>query len=111
MKKAFGFLFVLLLCSLLVSCYSMEKLPKGELLNTYPSPNEEHQINIYLCDGGATTDWSIRGELVECQTQISKNIYWCYHEKDADVQWVDNETVMINGRSLNIHSDVYDWRK
>lgn len=111
MKKAFGFLFVLLLCSLLVSCYSMEKLPKGELLNTYPSPNEEHQINIYLCDGGATTDWSIRGELVECQTQISKNIYWCYHENDADVQWVDNETVMINGRTLNIHWDVYDWRK
>ncbi len=111
MKKTVGFILIVAMCLSLVSCYSMETLPQGELLHTYPSPNEEYQINIYLCDGGATTDWSIRGELVECQTGLSKNIYWCYHEKDADVQWIDNETVTINGRELQIHSDVYDWRK
>lgn len=49
----------------LAACGNMGNLPKGEFLQSYDSPNSEFTINIYLCNGGATTDFSIRGEVVD----------------------------------------------
>lgn len=85
-------------------------IPKGELIAAYDSPNGEYALNVYLCDGGATVDYSIRGELITHETGYRKNIYWNYHESDAVVQWVDNDTVTVNGHTLNVHEDTYDFR-
>lgn len=95
-------------CSLLFP--SMENLPTGDLLNSYPSPNGENLINVYLCDGGATVDFAIRGEVVRLDG-TKKNIYWEYHCDQADVEWLSDDTVVINDQTLNIYTDVYDWRK
>ncbi len=109
----------LLLClCLLTSCeflpYSsadgITGLPTGELLSSYESSTGEHTVNIYLCDGGATVDYAIRGEVVTNETGIRKNIYWNYHESAASVKWIDDETVTINDHTLNIHDEVYDFR-
>ena len=86
----------------------MDHLPEGELSATYDSPSAKYAVNIYLCGGGATVDFSIRGELVEGEGR--KNIYWNYHEQEAVVEWLDEETVSINGRVLNVLEDVYDYR-
>ncbi len=116
MKKVF--LVTLVLSLFLTACETMPYsskngivgLPKGDFLASYESANGEYTINIYLCDGGATTDYSIRGELLTKETGHRKNVYWNYHESDAVVQWMDDETVVINDRTLNIHTDVYDFR-
>ncbi len=79
-------------------------------MESYESPTGEYRINIYLCDGGATVDFSIRGELLTKATGVRRNIYWNYHERDASVNWIDDETVNINGHTLNIHNDIYDFR-
>ena len=35
-----------------------------------------------------------------------------YHESEAKIDWVDNTTVSINGKTLDISSgETYDWRK
>ncbi len=88
----------------------MDNLPEGEFLASYNSHTSDYTINIYLC-GGATTDFSIRGELVKNHDGSKKNIYWSYHEQEADVEWIDEETVVINNRTLNVLKDVYDFRK
>ena len=103
-------LFVVCLLLSLTSCGEMTNLPKGELVKSYESPNSNFTINIYLCNGGATTDFAIRGELVDHHTTNTKNIYWGYHEEKADVNWIDKETVVINDRTLNVLKDTYDFR-
>ena len=85
-------------------------LPAGELMASYPSPNGENVVNMYLCNGGATVDFAVRGEVVY-QSGRKKNIYWQYHEQDAWVVWWGSDTVTINFQMLDIHRDVYDYRK
>lgn len=95
-------------CSLLFP--SMESLPVGEFVESYPSPNSENILNIYLCAEGATVDFAIRGE-VEKSDGTKKNIYWEYHCDSAEVEWLSDDTVVINDKTLNINTDAYDWRK
>lgn len=103
----FVFLLILTSCS---SANNIPGLPTGKLLESYESPTGEYMINIYRCDGGATVDSSIRGELVTRENDVRRNIYWNYHESSASVNWIDDATVDINGHILNIHNDVYDFR-
>ena len=90
---------------------SMDRLPTGDRIGSYPSPTSEYTLNVYLCNGGATVDYSIRGELVTAATGARKNIYWSYHEDAASVRWQDDATVVINGRTLHVPDDVYDFRR
>ena len=78
-------------------------------MDTYVSPDGTYMVNMYLCNGGATVDFAVRGELVEGEKE--KNIYWEYHKYNAKVEWKDEYTVCINGRILDVRYDTYDWRK
>jgi len=120
--KIFRIVAVLVIFSLISSLLScdkitdsifrgMDNLPKGDFISAYDSPLKSYTLNIYLCGGGATVDFSIRGELVNNDDDSQKNIYWSYHEQEAEVEWLDAETVIINERKLNVLQDVYDFRK
>ena len=102
-------IFAVALSVTLVGC-SINNLPKGELQETIYSENKEYAINIYLCAGNATTDNSIRGEIENTRTKDKKNLYWEYHCDEAEVEWIDDITVIINGHKLNVLEDTYDWR-
>ena len=86
-------------------------MPKGIFIESFDSPSKKYTIKIYRCNGGATTDFSIRGELIDNNDGSKRNIYWSYHEQTAQVNWIDDETVEINGRILNVLSDTYDFRR
>lgn len=102
---------LIVIISFMVSCsYSMENLPQGELLNSFDSPNGTYTVNIYLCNGGATVDYAVRGELKNNIDGSQHNIYWNYHEDHAEVEWIDDETVIINGIQLNVLTEIYDFR-
>lgn len=85
-------------------------LPKGEFLKESSSKNGIYTIKIYQCNGGATMDFAVRGELIINDTDETKDIYWEYHVKDANVFWEDNDTVTINGKLINLPNGKYDWR-
>jgi len=94
------------------SSFNLENLPNGSLVNTGHSPNGDYTLNIYLVNGGSTVDWAIRGEVIFAEEDMSpKTIYWSYHENKADIKWIDNQTVSINGHVLNVLTDTYDWRR
>ncbi|WP_187274572.1 DUF5412 family protein [Paenibacillus sp. N3.4] len=64
-----------------------------------------------LCNGGATVDYAIRCELFYRSIfKKNKNIYWNYHEESAEVNWLDEENIVTNGRKLNILTDSFDFR-
>lgn len=115
---------LIVLCSLIglmcfivfISCmnyffFSMYHLPEGELMDTVYSPDESYIINSYLTDGGATVASSVRCEVVTVSTGQRRNIYWQYRCKTSEIVWIDETTVSINGKELNVITDSYDWRK
>ncbi|MBQ7504821.1 MAG: hypothetical protein IJT79_05835 [Ruminococcus sp.] len=89
----------------------MDNLPTGELIKTSNSPNKQYRIEVYLCCGNATTANSVRCAAVEINSQKSRNILWQYRQDDAEIEWLDDNNVKINGIKLNILTDSYDWRE
>lgn len=107
-KKQKIFFIALCIFYLYLSFYSrarMWNLPKGEYISSLDSPNGKYVLNAYRYSGGATMDWSLRVELENKETKLKTNIYWVYHESDAKMQWIDNQTVKINETKLNIHKE------
>ena len=43
-------------------------------------------------------------------TGKEKNIYWQYRCTEANIVWLDEDTVQINGIELNVKRDTYDYR-
>ncbi|MGG0369808.1 DUF5412 family protein [Priestia endophytica] len=91
--------------------FSMAHLPEGELMKKSTSPNNEYTVEFYKSDGGATTSFSVRGELLEKGEKDGKNIYWDYKVDDAKVKWETNKIININGHKLDVTEDIYDYRK
>ena len=86
-------------------------LPTGEYLTEETSPDGTYTIRAYRNNGGATTSYSIRGELVfNKNNSKTKNIYWNYREDTAEIEWTDNDTVIINGHTLEVPNERFDFR-
>lgn len=89
----------------------MARLPKGELISEVQSPNGTYTIKAYRTNGGATTAFAIRGELnFNNSRKRSKNIYWNYRQEEAIIQWIDDDTVIINGIKLDVPNEKFDFR-
>nr|WP_245546993.1 DUF5412 domain-containing protein [Evansella cellulosilytica] len=112
---------MILICSLSFFCligygvywafFDMNRLPTGEYLTEETSPDGTYTLKAYISDGGATTSYAIRGELVYNEKKNkTKNIYWNYREEDAEINWLDDNTVVINGHALNVLHDKFDYR-
>lgn len=87
-------------------------MPEGEFLTENISPNGKYTLKAYVTNGGATTSYSVRGELVFNEKKNkTKNIYWDYREERAEIAWRDNQTVVINGHELDVRKDKYDYRR
>jgi len=94
------------------SFFDMDRLPKGELVAEAEAPGGKYTIRAYVSDMGATTDFAILGELnYNLENKKPRNIYWNYHESTANIEWIDAETVNINGHRINVLHDTYDFRR
>ncbi|MTV47362.1 hypothetical protein GJ688_00015 [Heliobacillus mobilis] len=114
--KIVGIIILLFVCFISWGVYwfffSMDSLPTGELINEVTSPGGNYTVKGYRSDGGATTSYAIRGELVfNKQKRAPKNIYWNYREDQANIIWLDDDTVVINGHELNVPNDRFDFRR
>ena len=92
--------------------FDMNRLPTGEYLTEETSPNGEYTLKAYVTNGGATTSYSVRGELIFNDEDFkTKNIYWNYREDNANISWSDNNTVIINGQTLDVTKEKFDFRR
>ena len=92
--------------------FSMTRLPVGDYLGESTSSNGTYTIKTYLCNGGATVDYAVRGELItNTKNNKVKNIYWEYKIGTANITWEDDDIVIINGHKINLPNGKYDWRK
>lgn len=92
--------------------FDLNRLPTGDLLTSSMSPKGTYTVRAYVSDGGATTDFAVRGEVgINGTDQKPKTIYWNYHESKAKITWIDDQTVVINGHQLNVLRDTFDFRR
>jgi flagellar basal body-associated protein FliL len=92
--------------------FDMSSLPKGDKIAEVSSTNGTYTIKAYVTSGGATTDNAILGELnFNKANRKPKNIYWNYHEETANIKWIDDNTVIINGHKLKVPNQTFDFRR
>ncbi|WP_210364050.1 DUF5412 domain-containing protein [Bacillus sp. REN3] len=92
--------------------FDLDRLPKGELIDEVSSPGGAYTVRAYVTNGGATTDYAIRGELIfNRKNKKPKNIYWNYHEEKAYIVWLNENTVRINGHELSLPNETFDFRR
>lgn len=102
----------LLVCGVYWAFFDMNRLPKGELISEVQSPNGTYTIKAYLINGGVTTSFAIRGELnFNRVNKRPKNIYWNYKEDRAMIEWIDDNTVIINRHKLDVPGEKFDFRR
>ncbi|MES5262425.1 DUF5412 family protein [Priestia megaterium] len=67
-------------------------------------------LHITDSNGGATTPFAIRGELIDTNKTFNKrkNIYWNYPQETATVKWINNEIIEISGHTLNVKKDTFN---
>ena len=82
-----------------------------EYLNESTSPNGTYTVTAYLNNGGATTSYAVLGTLKNNKNGKSKNIYWQYRCEKAEMEWLNDDTIKINGIELNVKSEIYDYRR
>lgn len=87
-----------------------QKQQQETFLVSSTSPDEKYTLEAYRTEPGATVDFSVKVYLVAEKDRTL--VYNAYHQSTADILWIDNETVSINEKILNIaNGDIYDWRK
>ena len=91
--------------------FDIQRLDGQEVITVSDSPDSSYTITAYLNNGGATTDYAVLCAVKNNKTGKERNIYWNYHYSTADIQWLDDKTVSINGIELDVTKDKYDYRR
>jgi len=97
----------ILLCGYIGKRYIMEPLdelfkPSEELITEASSADGKYNIQAYLVNGGATTDWAVKCYLTIDSKEKKKTIYNDYHISKAEISWIDKDTVNINGHEIDL---------
>jgi len=105
-------LFIFLAAIFYMYCLNvnLKFLPTGKFLYSVESPNNLYRLNAYIVDGGTLSADAIRVELVYIFEGRTKNIYWRYPMSTVEMEWIDNEFVIINGIKLNARRDIYEYK-
>ena len=91
--------------------FSLQGVPKGEVIRTVKSPDGKHVIKTYFHNGGSLSADAVRGELVNLSSASTKNIYWNYPDTDPYIEWVNKNIVRIGDQTLDVsQKETYDWR-
>jgi hypothetical protein len=91
--------------------FDIQRIDGQDYLKESTSPNKAYTITAYLNNGGATTGYAVLCTLKNNKSGKTKNIYWQYRCETADIQWLSNEVIKINGIELNVKHEVYDYRR
>lgn len=79
-------------------------------LNSYSSPTGQYCLEAYRTEPGATVDFSIK--VYNTKDNHKTLIYNCYHEYTANIIWIDNSKVSINGKILDLSkNETFDWKR
>lgn len=91
--------------------FDISRIRGQEYLFSSSSPTGEYEIAVYRNNGGATTGYAYLCVVTNNKTQRKRNFFWDYRIDGVNIEWLNDHTVSINGRKLDVRSDSYDFRK
>ncbi len=91
--------------------FDIQRIKGQDILEISQSENQKYTVTAFLNNGGDTVDYAVLCQVKDNETNKAKNIYWQYHCETANIKWIDDETVSINGVILNVATDIYDYRR
>lgn len=87
----------------------MKEFCKEELLLISNSPDGCYIVEVYRTEPSATVDFSVKAYVLDQNEKVL--IYNAYHESNAEIVWISNNVISINGEKLDLLSgEIYDWR-
>ena len=115
-RKVLIVLGAVILCAVIaVTCMAKPWVPQyakdaSRLIRVIDSPNKQNSIEVYLYEP------ALSGDVLICvnkdnKTGKRKEIYNWYKENAADVKWIDDNIVYINGFAVNITTDRINWKR
>lgn len=128
---------IVTICLCLVGLYCYDKYYRIDtsqfhytfLSRIVESPDGKHQVFITVYKDSENSEVAyIKGNLnlVSSQKDAPKTIFWqkvnssdidnrlindMLLDNWVDVEWINNDTVKINNITVNIHKDIYDYRR
>lgn len=117
MKKSNKYILIILIVLFFISYsiywmfFDIQRIRGKEIINISTSPNGNYTLTMYVNNGGATVDFAVLGKIKNNLTEGNWNIYWQYHCNTVDINWINDNTVIINGTKLNVIKETYDWRR
>ncbi|WP_333651635.1 DUF5412 domain-containing protein [Lacrimispora sp.] len=117
MNKTFKKMTIILIVVCVIAGYAVywvffdiQRIKGQEQIAESTSPNGTYTVYAYLNNGGATTSYAVLGSVKNNKTNRQKNIYWQYRWETAVIEWLDDVTVRINGKTLDVRKNTYDYR-
>lgn len=91
--------------------YDIQKINGQQYITESTSPDGKYTVTAYLNNGGATTSYAVLGTLKNNSNNKTKNIYCQYRCEKADMEWISDDTIKINGTQLQVENEIYDFRR
>ena len=92
--------------------FDMGRLSEGDLIAEETSPQGTYTLKAYVVNPHATVSYAVRGELHFNRAKAKpQTIYWNYREEVADIHWLEENRVVINGIELSIPYGIFDFRR
>ena len=91
--------------------FDIQRIEGQEELTVSNSPTMAYTLTIYRNNGGGTAGYALLGTVKDNLSGETWNIYWDGDHQEAEIRWLDNQTVSINGIELDVLEDTYDYRR
>lgn len=90
--------------------HNIQRIKWQEILSETTSPNGRYTVTAYLTNGGATTAFGVLAGVEDHKRGRERKFYWQYRCKEAEMEWLSDSVLRINGITLDVDKDTFDYR-
>ena len=122
MKKTITSIIASVLAILMIFCFAgcgtsdepttkLEDIKGNEVLTESTSPDKTYTVTAYLNEGEDGSPYAVLCVVKENATGKENNIYYSTESANANIQWSNDSTVVINGTVIDVKNDSFDSRE
>ena len=90
--------------------HNIQRIKWQEILSETTSPNGRYTVTAYLTNGGATTAFGVLAGVEDHKRGRERKFYWQYRCEEAEMEWLSDSVLRINGITLDVDKDTFDYR-